>query len=81
MDEKTRSKLKTLHVTIGVLVTLVFLSITIQPFVGMFDRNDIWVGIMPLNQFWIIASSMIIAVLLGVHYYFERSILKKGVRK
>jgi len=36
---------------------------------------------MPLNQFWIITSSMIMAVLLGVHYYIERSILKKGVNK
>ena len=78
MDDTTRSRLKTLHVTIGIIVTLLFLSVSVQPFVGLIDRNDIWVGIMPLSEFWIITSSMLIAGLLAVHYFIERSILRKG---
>ncbi len=80
MDKSLRSSLKKLHTAFGIYYAVLCSLAIFKPFIRIFDRIDVWIMGMPLSQFWILLSSLLIAVGLGVHYYMERGIYMKARR-
>lgn len=78
MNKGTRKKLKNLHVLFIIGIGILFIIATFSPFTRIWNRNDIWIGIMPLSEFMIFLLGIMMAILLAVHYFIERSILRQG---
>ena len=51
-----------------------FCSVTFGPIVRIFDRTDVWLIGMPLSQFWILFTALLIALGIGALYYIESAI-------
>lgn len=54
-----------------VLICICCFILVCPPIVELFDRNDIWVGFMPLSQFFIIFFTGLVVVLLFIMYKFD----------
>lgn len=48
------------------------------PCVAIFDRNDIWIGFLPLSEFYLFTCCILVTIGMGVYYIFERNIYKGG---
>jgi hypothetical protein len=69
-----KEKIKLLN-RISVIYFLVMsLILVFPPITGLFDRNDIWVGFMPLSQFYIFFFTGLIVIGLGVVYYLDKKL-------
>ena len=77
MKEQGKGKKKTLYIIFVVFFLVVFCSVTFGPIVRIFDRNDVWLIGMPLSQFWILFTSLLIALGIGALYYIESAIDKR----
>jgi hypothetical protein len=44
------------------------------PIVKIFDRNDIWIGILPLSQFFILLFTGLTVVGMGVLYALDKKL-------
>lgn len=58
-------------------VAVVFFCITaffllFPPLVRVFDRNDLWVGFLPLSQFYILLFTGLVVVGMGVLYLLDK---------
>jgi hypothetical protein len=47
------------------------------PLVRVFDRNDLWVGILPLSQFYILFFTGLVVVGMGVLYFLDKKFSNK----
>lgn len=74
-------KLRKLYGVFLVIFLFLFIMITFPPIVKLFDRNDIWIGVFPLSQFYIFIVPFIAAVAMVVLYYFDVKYSKKEVGK
>ncbi|MGI6630892.1 MAG: hypothetical protein ACOX4H_10400 [Bacillota bacterium] len=69
---KTKKEKQKLLYRISVLYFFIMSFILIcPPITKLFDRNDIWVGIMPLSQFYILFFTSMIIVGLVVTYLID----------
>jgi len=77
MKEQGKNKKRTLYIIFFVFFFVVFCSVTFGPIVRIFDRNDVWLIGMPLSQFWILFTSLLITLGIGALYYIESAIEKR----
>lgn len=75
---KTKKEKRKLLGRISVIYFCIMsLMLVFPPITKLFDRNDIWVGIMPLSQFYILFFTGMIVLGMGVVYYLDK-ILEGG---
>jgi hypothetical protein len=69
---KDPKKIKLVYRCAVVYFIIVSLFLLFPPLVALFDRNDIWVGPMPLSQFYILLFTALIVIGMGVVYMFDK---------
>ena len=69
-----KEKIKLLNRVSVVYFLVMSLMLVCPPIVKIFDRNDIWVGFMPLSQFYILFFLGMIVVGLGVVYNLDKKL-------
>jgi hypothetical protein len=77
MSENTK-KLKIIYRVAIVFFSIAVFFLVCPPLVKMFDRNDIWIGILPLSQFYILFFTGLVVVGMGVLYFIDKK-LDSGV--
>lgn len=72
---KTKKQKQTLlnRISIIFLSVMTFMLIC-PPITKLFDRNDIWIGIMPLSQFYILFFTGMIVLGLAITYLIDAKI-------
>ena len=80
MKEK-RKKKAVLFTVFTIFFVVDFAFLTVPALIRMFDRNDIWVGIMPLSQFYILFFTGLAALGMAVLYHLDLRIEKGGDKK
>jgi hypothetical protein len=68
---EARQKIKRIRQIGFILIALFLFCLLCPPVTALFDRNDIWVGVMPLSQFYIFLFTGLIVVVLFVLYKFD----------
>lgn len=69
---KTRKeKQKLLNLISTIYLAFMCFILICPPITKLFDRNDIWVGIMPLSQFYILFFTSMIVIGLVVTYLID----------
>ena len=68
-QSKKRKRVYRIFVGFFALMTLILVC---PPITKLFDRNDIWVGIFPLSQFYILLFTGLIVVALGILYLIDK---------
>ena len=77
---KTRKqKQKILNVVSVIYLSIMCFILICPPITKLFDRNDIWIGIMPLSQFYILFFTGMIVLGLLVTYLIDKK-LEEGDR-
>ena len=76
---QNKKKLKQVYRIFSAIFVFLFIMITCPPIVRVFDRNDIWVGIMPLSQFYILIVPLIAAITMAVLYFIDAKYSKKEI--
>ncbi len=61
------------YISVAYLIIMVFMLI-FPPITKLFDRNDIWVGILPLSQFYILFFTGMIVLGLAITYIIDLKI-------
>ena len=67
-----KKKRKTVYGIFSTILIILFLMITAPPIVQLYDRNDIWVGPVPLSQFCIFIIPFLAAITMAVLYFFDK---------
>ena len=75
--QENKKKLKKLYGIFATVFVILFIMITFPPIVKLFDRNDIWIGVFPLSQFYIFIVPLVAAIAMAVLYYFDVKYSKK----
>lgn len=76
--KKHLAKVNRLYVTFGVVLSTLFFCLIFPPIIALFDRNDIWVGIMPLSQFFIVIFTSLSVVSMIVLYLLDKKYTGQG---
>ncbi len=74
MTEKqleNKRKVKTIHTVGGIVMAILIILTICPPLVGLWDRNDIWIGFMPLSQIMIILLPLLAGIVLWIIYVLE----------
>lgn len=69
--DAAKKKIKTIRRVCGILIGLFAFCLVCPPITALFDRNDIWVGVMPLSQFYVLLFTGLIVVVLFALYKFD----------
>jgi len=75
--QDNKKKLKKIYAIFSTILIILFIMITFPPIVRVFDRNDIWIGVFPLSQFYIFIVPFIAAIAMAVLYFFDVKYSKK----
>ncbi len=76
--ENHARKVKRLYAICGSVLLIIFFCLICPPIISLFDRNDIWVGFMPLSQFFIVLFTFLGVLTMGVLYYFDKKYTGRG---
>ena len=69
-----KEKVKVVYRIAVVYFAVMTLMLICPPITRLFDRNDIWIGIMPLSQVYILFFSALIVAGMGLLYAFDKKI-------
>lgn len=75
--QENARKAKILYRVFGIIIAILFIMITCPPIVAFFDRNDIWIGSLPLSQFYIFAVPLAAAICMAIMYFFDTKFSSK----
>lgn len=67
-----KQKQKLLNRISVIYLSVMCLMLICPPITRLFDRNDIWVGIMPLSQFYILFFTAMVVLGLVVTYLIDK---------
>ena len=73
-----KEKVKVVYRIAVIYFAVMTLMLICPPITRLFDRNDIWIGIMPLSQFYVLFFCALIVVGMGVLYAFDKKISGGG---
>jgi hypothetical protein len=72
-DVKTkREKRKIINRFAVIYFAIIIFILAFPPITKLFDRNDIWIGVMPLSQFYILFFLFLLILGMGILYMVER---------
>ena len=69
-----KEKVKVVYRIAVIYFAVMTLMLICPPITRLFDRNDIWIGIMPLSQVYILFFSALIVAGMGLLYAFDKKI-------
>jgi len=69
--EENKKKITRIRRVGGILIAIFAFCLICPPITALFDRSDIWVGIMPLSQFYIFLFTGLITATLFILYKFD----------
>lgn len=82
MTEKqleNKKKVKMIDTIGGILIGIIIILTIFPPLVGVWDRNDIWIGFMPLSQVMIILLPLLAGIILWIVYALEGKYVDEDV--
>jgi hypothetical protein len=80
MSDNTK-KLKIIYRAAVVFFCVVIVFLIFPPLVRIFDRNDVWVGILPLSQFYVLLFTGLVVVGMGVLYFLDKKYTQGDARE
>ena len=69
--QETQQKIRRIRRVGGILIALFSFCLLCPPITALFDRNDIWVGVLPLSQFYVLLFTGLIVAVLFALYKFD----------
>ncbi len=76
--QNDKNKLKKIYAIFSTILIILFIMITFPPIVSAFDRNDIWIGPMPLSQFYVFIIPLLAGITMAILYYFDKKYSSGG---
>jgi hypothetical protein len=71
-------KLKIIYRVAVAFFCVVAFFLLFPPLVRVFDRNDIWIGFLPLSQFYILFFTGLVVAGMGVLYFLDKKYDPEG---
>jgi hypothetical protein len=71
MNDNTK-KMKIIYRVAVIFFCVMIFFLIFPPVVKAFDRNDIWIGILPLSQFYVLLFTGLVVLGMGVLYFLDR---------
>jgi hypothetical protein len=67
-----KEKLKKIYRFFTIYFIVIIFILVFPPIVKLFDRTDIWIGIMPLSQFYILFFVGLVVLGMGILYRIDK---------
>lgn len=78
MSQQDKKKiLKKVYRVFFIYFVVMYLILVFPPIIRLFDRNDIWVGIMPLSQFFILFFVGLVVLGMICLYHIDKKFATK----
>ena len=72
-----KKKRKTVHIVCYAAVAILYAILNLPIFVRMWDRTDIWVGVVPLSQFVLTGGLALASIAMFVLYFLDKKMTEQ----